>query len=381
MANEQRRAAHISGWGRYAPARVLTNDELSRMVDTSEEWIQQRTGILERRVADSDETTASMSLRAARAALDVAELDPRKVELIIVATVTPDYVFPSTACLVQDALGARRAGAFDLSAGCSGFVYALSVAADLIVAGRYDNALVIGAETLSRITDWTDRNTCVLFGDGAGALVLQASGAPGGVLASVLGADGSGGDLLKLPAGGSVQPASSESVDQRQHYIHMDGREVFRFATRVMPKATRQVVELAGLEVEDIALFVPHQANGRIIQSAVRALGIPPDRVFTNLARYGNTSSASVPMALAEAIDEGRVQKGDLIVCASFGAGLAWAATAIEWSLPLPVPEPPRWRILWRRMLYHLARIQSWWRRLWRRAGAWLRRRREGEEE
>ena len=381
MANELRRAAHISGWGRYAPARVLTNDELSRMVDTSEEWIQQRTGILERRVAGSDETTASMSLRAARAALDVAELDPRKVELIIVATVTPDYVFPSTACLVQDALGARSAGAFDLSAGCSGFVYALSVAADLIVAGRYDNALVIGAETLSRITDWSDRDTCVLFGDGAGALVLQASGAPGGVLASVLGADGSGGDLLKLPAGGSVHPATIETVNQRQHYIHMDGREVFRFATRAMPEATREVVKLVGLKVEDIALFVPHQANGRIIQSAVRALGIPPDRVFTNLARYGNTSSASVPMALAEAIDEGRVQKGDLVVCASFGAGLAWAATAIEWSLPLPVAKPPRRRIFWRRMLYHLARIQSWWRRSWRRAGAWLRRLREGEEE
>jgi len=381
MANELRRAAHISGWGRYAPTRVLTNDELSRMVDTSEEWIQQRTGILERRVAGSDETTASMSLRAARAALDVAELDPRKVQLIIVATVTPDYVFPSTACLDQDALGARSAGAFDLSAGCSGFVYALSVAADLIVAGRYDNALVIGAETLSRITDWSDRNTCVLFGDGAGALVLQANEARGGVLASVLGADGSGGDLLKLPAGGSVHPATSETVDQRQHYIHMDGREVFRFAARVLPKATRQVVEQVGLKVEDIALFVPHQANGRIIQSAVKALGIPPDRVFTNLARYGNTSSASVPMALAEAIDEGRVQKGDLIVCASFGAGLAWAATAIEWSLPLPVPEPPRWRIFWRRTLYHLARIQSWWRRLWRRADARLRRLGEGEDE
>jgi 3-oxoacyl-[acyl-carrier-protein] synthase-3 len=381
MANERRRAAHISGWGRYVPTRVLTNEDLSRMVDTSEEWILQRTGILERRVAASGETTASMSLRATQAALDVAELDPRKVELVIVATVTPDYPFPSTACLVQDALGARRAGAFDLSAGCSGFVYGLSIAAGLIEAGRYDNAVVIGAETLSRITDWSDRNTCVLFGDGAGALVLQADGARGGVLGSVLRADGSGGDLLKLPAGGSVQPASMETVNRRQHYIHMDGPEVFRFATRVLPEATRQVVELVGLQVEDIALFVPHQANGRIIESAVRALGIPSDRVFTNLARYGNTSSASVPMALAEAIDEGRVQQGDLVVCAAFGAGLAWAATAIEWSLPLPVPKPPRWRIYWRWMLYHLARIQSWWRRLWRRASAWLWRLGEGEDE
>jgi len=380
MANERRRAAHISGWGRYVPTGVLTNEDLSRMVDTSEEWILQRTGILERRVAGSGETTGSMSLRAAQAALDVAQVDPRKVELIIVATVTPDYPFPSTACLVQDALGARNAGAFDLSAGCSGFVYGLNVAAGLIEAGQYDNALVIGAETLSRITDWTDRNTCVLFGDGAGALVLQANGARGGVLSSVLRADGSGGDLLKLPAGGSVQPASSESVDQRQHYIHMDGRQVFRFATRVLPEATRQVVELAGLEVEDIALYIPHQANGRIIESAVKALGIPPERVFTNLARYGNTSSASVPIALAEAIDEGRVQRGDLVVVAAFGAGLAWAATAIEWSLPLPVPKQPRRRILWRRMLYHLARVQSWRRRLCRRVGAWLRRLVEGED-
>ena len=381
MANERSRAAHVSGWGRYVPGQVVTNEELSQTVDTSEEWILKRTGILERRVAGSGETTFSMSLRAAQDALDVAGLDPRKVELIIVATVTPDYVFPSTACLLQDALGARKAGAFDLSAGCAGFVHALSVAAGLIEAGSYDNAVVIGAETLSRITDWTDRNTCVLFGDGAGALVLQANGASGGVLGSVLHADGSGGDLLKLPAGGSAQPASVETVDQRQHYIHMDGREVFRFATRVMPQATREVVQQVGRKVEDIALFVPHQANGRIIQSAVRSLKIPQDRVFTNLARYGNTSSASVPIALAEAIDEGRVQKGDLVVCVAFGAGLAWAAAAIEWSLPWPVPTPPRRRIFWQRMLYQLARIQSWSRRVWRRAGAWLRRLVEGEGE
>jgi 3-oxoacyl-[acyl-carrier-protein] synthase-3 len=374
VENERRRGAHITGWGRYAPTQVLTNDDLSRMVDTSDEWIYQRTGILERRVASSGETTSSMSLRAARDALDVAELDPRKVELIIVATVTPDYVFPSTACLLQDALGAGGAGAFDLSAGCAGFVYGLNLAAGLIEAGKYDNALVIGAETLSRITDWTDRDTCVLFGDGAGALVLQANGNRGGVLSSVLRSDGSGGDLLKLPAGGSSEPATAETVAQHQHYIQMNGRQVFRFASRVLPEATRQVVGLAGRRVEDIALFVPHQANGRIIQSAVQALKIPPDRVFSNLSRYGNTSSASVPIALAEAIGEGRVRKGDLIVCVAFGAGLTWAATAIEWSLPLPVPKPPRWRIYWRAMLYRLARIQSWWRRQRREADAWLQR-------
>jgi 3-oxoacyl-[acyl-carrier-protein] synthase-3 len=255
------------------------------------------------------------------------------------------------------------------------------VAAGLIEAGQYDNALVIGAETLSRITDWSDRNTCVLFGDGAGALVLQANEARGGVLGSVLRADGSGGDLLKLPAGGSVQPATTETVNQGQHYIHMNGREVFRFAARVLPEATRQVVDLVGLKVQDIALFVPHQANDRIIQNAVQTLRIPSNRVFTNLARYGNTSSASVPMALAEAIDEGRVQKGDLIVCVAFGAGLAWAATAIEWSLPLPVPKPSQRSILWRRTLYRLARIQSWWRRVWRKAGVWLCRLGPGEHE
>jgi 3-oxoacyl-[acyl-carrier-protein] synthase-3 len=381
MANEQRRAAHVTGWGRYAPTRVVTNDELSRMVDTSDEWIYQRTGILERRVASDDETTASMSLRAARDALDVAGLDPRAVELIIVGTVTPDHVFPSTACLVQDALGAGGAGAFDLAAGCSGFVYGLNVAAGLIESGMYENALVIGAETLSRITDWTDRDTCVLFGDGAGALVLQANGAVGGVLASVLRSDGSGGELLKLPAGGSALPASIETVNEREHYIHMNGRKVFRFASRVLAEATRQVVDMAGRSLEDVALFVPHQANGRIIQSAVQALKIPPDRVFNNLESYGNTSSASVPMALAEAIDEGRVGNGDLVVCVAFGAGLTWAATAFEWSLPLPVPKPARWRIYWRGLPYRLARIQSWWRRLWREADAWLQRLRRGEDD
>jgi 3-oxoacyl-[acyl-carrier-protein] synthase-3 len=381
MANGRRTGAHITGWGRYAPARVLTNSDLSRMVDTSDEWIRQRTGIAERRVATSDETTASMSLRAARSALDVAGLDPRKIELIVVATVTPDHAFPATACLVQDALGASKAAAFDLSAGCSGFVYGLGVAAGLIEAGQYTNALIIGAETLSRITDWTDRNTCVLFGDGAGAVVLEANGTRGGVLASVLGADGSGGDLLKLPAGGSCLPPSSETVNGRQHYIQMHGRQVFRFATRVMPEATRQVLERAGRKVEDIALFVPHQANDRIIQTAANALKLPLDRVFTNRSRYGNTSSASVPIALAEAIDEGWVRKGDLIVCVGFGAGLTWAASAIEWSLPLPIPRPPRWRSFWRRMLYRVVRIHSWWRRLWRQAGARIQRLREGDEE
>ncbi|MGD8794368.1 MAG: beta-ketoacyl-ACP synthase III, partial [Anaerolineae bacterium] len=294
--------AHIVGWGMAVPLRVLDNDELSTMVDTSDGWIRQRTGIAERRVAGDGETTSTLSLQAARKALEVADLDPAQLDLIVVATVTPDYAFPATACLVQDGLGADRAAAFDLSAGCSGFVYGLSLAAELLSAGRYQHALVIGAETLSRITDYTDRTTCVLFGDGAGAVVLQADAAPGGVLSTVLGADGSGGDLLIQPAGGSARPASFETVRDRQHAIRMRGRQVFRFATRIMPEASRQVLEQAGLTVEDVSLFVPHQANDRILQSAARGLGLPEERIYSNLARYGNTSSASIPIALCEAI-------------------------------------------------------------------------------
>ncbi len=359
--------AHIVGWGKAVPERVLTNDDLTAMVDTSDEWIRQRTGIVERRIAAEGETTFTLSLKAARAALEVAEQDPAGLDLIIVATVTPDHAFPATACLVQDALGAEKAAAFDLSAGCSGFIYALSLAADLLAAGRYGCALVIGAETLSRITDWTDRNTCVLFGDGAGAVVLRASEAPGGILASVLGADGSGGELLILPAGGSAHPASAETVAARQHFIRMEGRPVFRFATRIMPEAARRVLSRAGLTVEEVALFIPHQANDRILQAAAREMGVEEGRVFSNLARYGNTSSASIPIALCEAIEQGRVNRDDLIVCTGFGAGLTWGAVAIRWSLPLPMPAPSRRAALWRWLRYRLARLRSRWRRLWRR--------------
>ena len=358
-----RSRAHIVGWGMAVPERVLSNGDLAAMVDTSDEWIRQRTGIAERRIAAEGETTFTLSLRAAQAALEVANLDPARLDLIIVGTVTPDHSFPATACLLQDALGAKQAAAFDLSAGCSGFVYGLSVAADLLAAGSYGFALVIGAETLSRITDWTDRSTCVLFGDGAGAVVLQASDRPGGVLSSALGADGSGGELLILPAGGSAQPATAESVAERLHFIKMQGRPVFRFATRVMPDATKEVLERAGLTVHDVSLFVPHQANDRILQSAAKGLGVPHEMLFSNLARYGNTSSASVPIALCEAIEQGLVQRDDVIVCVGFGAGLTWAAAAIRWSMPLPVPTPPRRMTFWRLMRYRWARIRSRWRR------------------
>ena len=367
--NSERRA-HIVGWGMAAPERVLTNVEITSMVETSDEWIRQRTGIVERRIAGEEETTSTLSVQAAQAALEVADLDPARLDLIIVSTVTPDHAFPSTACLVQDALGAADAAAFDLSAGCSGFVYGVGVAADMIAAGSYSNALVIGAETLSRITDWTDRNTCVLFGDGAGAVVLQESEAPGGVLSSVLGADGSGGEVLILPAGGSAHPATAETVTTRQHFVQMQGRQVFRFATRIMPEASRQVLERADLDVNEVALFVPHQANDRILQAAARGLGVPEERMFSNLARYGNTSSASVPIALCEAIEQGKVKRDDLIVCVGFGAGLTWAAAAIRWSLPLPVPAPSRRTTLWRWLRYRWAWYRSRWRRLWRRLDA-----------
>jgi 3-oxoacyl-[acyl-carrier-protein] synthase-3 len=354
------------------PDRVLTNVELTTMVDTSEEWILQRTGIAERRIAGEGETTFSLSLQAARNALEVADADPARLDLIVVATVTPDYVFPATACLLQDVLGAESAAAFDLSAGCSGFVYGMSLAADLIAAGKYRLALVIGAETLSRITDYTDRTTCILFGDGAGAVVLRASDVPGGVLSSRLGADGSGGELLMLPGGGSMHPATSETVTRRLHFIQMQGRQVFRFATRVMPEAAKQVLDQAALQVEDVSLFVPHQANDRILQAAARGLGIPEERMYSNLARYGNTSSASIPIALCEAVEQGRIKRDDLIVCVGFGAGLTWAAAAVRWTMPLPVPGPSRTMTFRRSLRYRWSRLRSLWRRLWRRIDARL---------
>jgi 3-oxoacyl-[acyl-carrier-protein] synthase-3 len=350
----------------------LTNGELATLVDTSDEWIRQRTGIVERRIVREGETTFTLALEASQAALDVAGLDPADIDLVIVATVTPEHAFPATACLVQDALGADGAAAFDLSAGCSGFMYGMSLAANLLIAGMYDHALVVGSETLSRIVDWTDRGTCVLFGDGAGAVVLRATGTPGGILSSLLGSDGSGGDLLIQPAGGSAYPASAETLANRQHFVRMEGREVFRFASRIMPEAAREVLAKAQLSVEDVALFVPHQANDRILQASARGLGVPEEKMFSNLSRYGNTSAASIPIALCEAIDEGQIKRDDLIVVVGFGAGLTWAAAAIRWSLPVPVVAPPRRITFWRSLRYRLAQARSRWRRMWRRVDAWL---------
>ena len=360
--------AHIVGWGKYVPEQVLTNDDLTQMVDTSDEWIRTRTGIVERHIVAEDESTATMAIEAAHEALEMANLRPIDLNLIIVATATPDHFFPATACLVQDALGAAHAACFDLAAGCSGFVYGVGLAADLITSGNYVNALVVGAETLSRITDWEDRATCVLFGDGAGAAILQANGSDGGVLSSVLGADGSGGDLLYIPAGGSRQPPSHQTVAEGLHYLKMRGREVFRFAVGAMPAATRQVLEKAGLTIDDLSLVIPHQANYRITDASAKALGIPRDKVFSNVDRYGNTSAASIPIALCEAVEQDRVHRDDLVVFVGFGAGLTWAAAAVRWSAPLPTALLTRRKKVWYALSYRYAALRS----LVRRFVRWL---------
>jgi 3-oxoacyl-[acyl-carrier-protein] synthase III len=352
------RYAHIIGWGKYVPPNILTNNDLAKTVESTDEWIRQHTGISERHVATSKESTAILALNAAREALANANVDPNEIDLIIVATVTPEYQFPATACLVQDALGAEHAGAFDLEAGCSGFVYALAVGAGMIRGGLYNTVLVVGAETLSRIVDWNDRATCILFGDGAGAMILRGSDEPGGVLASILGADGSGGDSLVVPAGGSKNPAGPDTVLSKMHYIRMNGREVYRFATRVMAQAAKQVTECAGWGLADVDLFIPHQANVRIIDSAAKALNLTPDKVFINLQNYGNTSAASIPIALCEAFDCGKIKPGDNLVMVGFGAGLTWAACAVQWTAGKPGAITMR-RAAESRLRYGWANIKS----------------------
>jgi len=361
------RYTQIVGWGMAVPDRVLTNDQLAQLVDTSDEWIRSRTGIRERRVVSRpSETTASLATSAGSAALEVAQVSPRQVDAIIVATVTPDHPLPATACLVQDRMGASNASAFDLNAGCSGFVYGLGVASGLIASSQADYVLVIGAETLSRITDWSDRNTCVLFGDGAGAVLLGPSPNPGGLLATVMGSDGSGGDLLILPAGGSRYPASRETVHEGQHFIHMQGRAVFRFATRAMPEAAKQVADRAGWSMEQVSLLIPHQANQRIIDVSAKRLKLKPEQVFSNLDRYGNTSAASIPIALCEAVEQGRISDGDRLILVGFGAGLTWAAAAIEWGVQVPTMPRPWWKRLLSPLYRPLARVRSLLRRLLR---------------
>lgn len=322
----------IVGTGSYVPEKVLTNADLEKMVDTNNEWIVSRTGIKERHIVAPETPVSELCYQAALKALEDAKVAPEDVDLIIVPTVTADYIFPSTAGLVANRLGAKNAAAFDLSAGCTGFLYGITTAAQFVATGMYRTALVIGAETLSKIINWEDRSTCILFGDGAGAAVLQPVEEGYGFLGFELGADGSGGHLLTCLGGGSRNPASIESVQNKLHTIRMAGSEVFKFAVRIMGEASFNVLEKAGLQKEDIDLFVPHQANVRIIDSAVKRLGIDPEKVVVNLDRYGNTSSASIPLALDEASRGGRLKYGDNLLMVGFGAGLSWGATVLKWA-------------------------------------------------
>ncbi|WP_339208895.1 beta-ketoacyl-ACP synthase III [Paenibacillus sp. FSL K6-3182] len=321
----------IIGTGKYVPERILSNKELEAMVETNDEWIVTRTGIKERRLASAEEATSDLALHASREAIAAAGLTPEDIDLIIVATITPDMFFPSTACLLQDKLGAKQAAAFDLSAACSGFIYGLATGTSMIASGMYKHVLVVGAETLSRITDYTDRNTCILFGDGAGAVVLGPVEEGRGFQSFVLGADGSGGDLLKVHGGGSRVPASEESIQSKQHFIHMAGNDVFKFAVRIMGSVAEEALQKAGLNKEDIDLLIPHQANIRIIQSALNRLSLSEDKAMVNLDKYGNMSSASIPVALAEAVEQGRVSEGDRLVLVGFGGGLTWGASVLVW--------------------------------------------------
>jgi len=323
--------AGIIATGSYVPPRVLTNLELESMVDTSDEWIRTRTGIIERRIADSDAATSDLALAAARAALESAGVDAADLDLIVIATVTPDMFFPCTASIVQQALAASRAAAFDILVGCTGFVYGLATVGSLIASGAYRCALVLGAEALSKITDWQDRGSCVLFGDAAGAVVMAPVEQGHGILSYSLGNDGSDADALKIPAGGSRMPASEETVAKRLHYLTMNGPEVFKFAVRSMTESAEVAVARAGISMKDIDVVIPHQANLRIIDAAARRLNIPYERFIRNLDRYGNTSAASIPLALDETVREGRIHSGDHILLSSFGAGLSWATMVLRW--------------------------------------------------
>jgi len=320
----------ISGLGMYVPKKVLTNHDIEKMVDTTDEWIQSRTGIRERHVVEPGTTTSDLAYEAGREALKHAKLDPKDLDLLIVATTTPDMLFPSVSCLVQQRLGAKHAVCFDLSAACSGSVFAMITAQQYLLTGRYKNALVIGAEVLSSFIDWTDRSTCVLFGDGAGACVM-APVARGGILATDMGSDGTAADLLTMPGGGSKYPPSHQSVDQRLHFLKMSGGEIYKLAVRAMANSVKRVTADAKVKSSQVAYIIPHQANTRIIESVAKFAGVPIGKVFMNLDRYGNTSAASIPIALYEAVKTGRVKKGDRVVLVAFGAGLTWGSLLLQW--------------------------------------------------
>ena len=320
------RGVAILGVGSYAPERVMTNDEIATLVDTSDEWISQRTGIRERRLAADDEGTAQLGARAARAAIEDAGIDPAEIDIIVAATASPDYYFPATASLIGTEIGAGKAAGYDLSAACTGFIYALAQGYAQIASGMADTVLVVGAEVFSRLLDWSDRSTCILFGDGAGAVVLRRDGNLTGMLGFDLGADGEGAGLLSVPAAGNA-PSKGEAP-----YVQMNGPEVYKFATHVVVESAMRCLDAAGLAVDDVDLFLPHQANQRIIDHAARRLGIPEERVFGNVAQYGNTSAASIPLALDEAYRGGDVKSGDTILMVGFGGGLAWGSCVMEWT-------------------------------------------------
>ena len=322
----------IAGIGSYVPSKVITNEDLSKLVDTSNEWIVQRTGIRERRIVDDNTSTSDIATIAARRALQDGEILPEEIDLILVATVTPDMTFPSTACIVQKNIGAVNAAAFDISVGCAGFIYGLSIGVSFIKSGAYKKVLIIGAETLSKIVNWQDRSTCILFGDGAGACILERCEDGFGFLAFDLGADGTGGDLLTMPAGGSRLPASFETVSNNLHTIKMDGREVFKFAVRIIEKTSLNVLNKANITLDSISYFLPHQANIRIIESASKKLKIAEYNVYVNLDKYGNMSSASIPVALDEAYRKNLFKAGDMLLLVAFGAGLSWGSTLLKWN-------------------------------------------------
>ena len=326
--------AAITGWGMAVPERVVTNTDLEQLVDTSDEWIRTRTGIRERRVVGPGESTSTLATEAGRRALAHAGLAPDEIDLIILATCTPDRPFPATACTVQANLGILNAGAFDLAAACSGFVYGLGVATSMVRSGMGHNVLFIAADIFTHYINWNDRNTCVLFGDGAGAVVLQPSEQPRGLLSCLLGASGKHEDLMAVDAGGTRMPATAELLEQGRQFVHMQGREIFKLAVRGMGDSSIQAIADAGLTTRDIALVVPHQANLRIIEATVKRLDVPMERVFVNLDRYGNTSAATIPIALVEAVEQGRLKDGDNVLLTAFGGGLTWASAVVRWGQP-----------------------------------------------
>lgn len=325
------RGIGIIGTGSFLPEKILTNHDLEKIVDTSDEWISTRTGIKERRIVDTDKASSDMAIEASKKALKDANLTPEDVELVIVATMTSDMITPSTACIVQDKLGCKNAAAFDISAACSGFLYGLSVAYGLIKSGVYKNILLVATESMSRILDWEDRGTCILFGDGAGATVISEVPEGKGLLEIDLGADGSGADLLLIPSGGSRCPSTNETIENRKQYLKMEGSEVFKFAVRKIDETCKNIMKQSGLEPEDIDLFIPHQANTRIIDSAVKKLKIPKEKTFINLNKYGNMSAASIPVALDEALKEGKIKDGNNIMLVGFGGGLTWGSAILKW--------------------------------------------------